>query len=932
MAAAAQPDNYIVQTLCVYSNNANTTEINGNIYIDTLHSLLLNAIDADLLKPTDLDIPENQYPILKGYMNLKPEFKPKMIYLLNHYHTCVHRAIINILAPKIQRDPIKNSENKTEDQIKDVYIGLLNSWVINNPNKFSSNIHYFYYSPNTIFVGLKQLIDQALVDDSPRQLTEDEVNTIINQTYDYVILLFTVCLAVNFEMAKSEILRQPPSLSQSNHMIISFLNIFLAYFTPLLNELQTQNIFHVKYKAIIDHINWIIGLHNGARPRNVDDAATYNPLNTHTTYHHNFSKTKGTSEQINIKADVSNTHDKSYDLLDDYNVEIIKLQRTNNPISYSDIFTTATATATTPNIRNINLTPTPGHNHAQIYMPEIQEDAKYQSILSKKLGLTQPEIERVLRKMYLNMCRNQLELSNTKTQFKITGIPFNPEKYIYNYLWYFTHTGIKYGDNPDGFGLLEYFKFIYEQFKEDIQKFRILTAINRHTDIINLCKVGSFGFHTNELDISEILGRCDKPYGILLGATAIDKEKTNLKSINGAHRVMLIVDYKDYPADPADPTSEKVKKIYYFEPFGNYFPVFDISGRIIPHIQEMVISQELGAILNTTPAPRPELKKFQIVLPLVDNKTPAYNSLFNISIIPYLGETARYKNYKLLDTVINSTHHTTDKKTLDWMEGYCGLLVLFMALLIKLNCILPQPGNRLNIDDIFLWFNHFNSDPMRTYDNLLSRFILRGFAKVVEDILANKQSQINTVRFDLDKLQEQFSTTIENKQIIPELYTQSKFSQKKALKVLGVVPKNTPDDISNKMNALAMFMIWVANDKYIIDKRIDDQTRDQINYDQTLFDKLQNSYNRNSLSDEEKPITNISLGTTINVLKTAIGNKLRTQKRLKYKSENREKLFKVVVRDPANTKEYHFNPDFGKIIFMDLAAGAGAPVAAAAHP
>ena len=917
-AAAAQQDNYIVQTLFVYSNNANITEKNGNIYINTLHSLLVNAITANLLKPTDLDIHENQYPILKEYMAKKPEFRDKMIYLLNHYHTCVHRAIINILAPKIQRDTKKKTENKTEDQIKDVYIGLLNSWVINNPDKFP-NIQYFYYSPNTI--------NQALVDDPTQQLAEDEVNTIINQTYDYVILLFTVCLAVNFEQAKSEILRQPPSLSKSNHMIISFLNIFLAYFTPLLNELQTQNIFPAKYKAIIDHINWIIELHNGARNRN-DDA--YDPNNT--TYIKNITKNKTDSQDINSKAGVSNTHDKSYDLLDDYNAEIIKLQRTNNPISYSDIFTTATATTTNPNIRNINLTPTPGHTPAQIYMPEIQEDAKYQSILSKKLGLTQPEIERVLRKMDLNMCRNQLELSNTKTQFKITGIPFNPEKYIYNYLWYFTDTGIKYGDDPDGFGLLEYFKFIYKQFKEDIQKFRILTAINRHTDIINLCKVGSFGFHTNKLDIPEILGRCDKPYGILLGATVKDKEKTNLESINGAHRVMLIVDYT------ANPTSEKVKKkIYYFEPFGNYFPVFDISGRIIPHIQEMVISQELGAILNTTsapalaPAPSPELQKYQIVLPLVDNETPAYNSLFNISIIPYLGETARYKNYKLLDTVINSTHHTTDKKTLDWMEGYCGLLVLFMALLIKLNCILPQPGNRLNIDDIFLWFNHFNSDPMRTYDNLLSRFILRGFAKVVEDILANKQSQINTVRFDLDKLQEQFSTTIENKQIIPELYTQSKFFQKKALKGLGVVPKNTPDDISKKMNALAMFMIWVANGQNIYNKEIiDDNTNIRIEYDQILFDKLQIIYLQN-------PSPNISLKTKLNIFGTAIGNKLRTQKRLKYKAENREKLFNVVVRDqanPDNIKEHQFNPDFGKIIFMALAAvpHAPAPAAAAAHP
>lgn len=732
--------NYLIDTLYLYSRNTgyvigampqaenNTPD---NLCINALQFIFNEAKTDNILNP---DANNNHIdavnPVITNLFGLADEDDKSGVatVILNTFFTAFARLQTNLF----------DLDNKFD--------------IVNTINNFN----LYAEQDNQKF----KLIDTLREHYKPSQVYEkiSEKTNYIQTTFDYVLFLFSISMAKNWhanwinteDIDKNN--DEHTNLRRRNFMIVSFLSIFTAYFKPILDNLvmtqSTTGGLPEEYTRIIAFINKIIYLHNSILDGHTEITPNkaYNTENrlTNTTYHNNKKFSEIESEKHNKKT-ISNPlvkGDISYKLLENYNEYLIE----KNEFTDKSI----------PEINEVgvskqNLKPSNGIQKTEILLPELPSAAAWNPILTRKMGLAGVEINKVLNDINLGMCKSEISLSSSETQFKVTGIPFADIYYIHNYLFNIgDDITNEYLENYGMFSMLNYFESILKFHHPEIIKFQILTAINNHYDQIYFTKVGSFDLHISPETYKKVILECksDSKFMFITGIQAYKVNKgffrklkhplRNIENLQATHRVMLIFDMTKFPG-----------KIYYFEPFGQFYPVYDMYGRLIPDMQERVISGRLGQMFNAlglnNAANNPN-----IILPYENNEDVSKycnTGIFNLSRAAYLGYGDL--NNSIINSVINSTK-LHDDKTLDWVSGYCGLIVIFMMVMIKINCDMqPDAQNKRTVDDILIWFGEFNSNPFFTFDNLLSRFILRGFGKLVENILNGKQTYIQPIKFDL---------------------------------------------------------------------------------------------------------------------------------------------------------------------------------------
>lgn len=722
--------NYLIDTLYLYSRN--TLYILGETSHNTYNNLCNNALEFIINEA-------HKEQLLSDNTNNYVQATDDIITRLFADKADVAENILNRFFNAFARLQTELFDKQTAPKFD---INVINNWDLHQ-DRFNIGNLSTDFIPNKVYKLIPENIHMQI-------------------TFDYVLFLFSISMAQNWN-AKWSDLPEQANLKRRNFMIVSFLSIFTAYFKPILDNLiptaATANNLPEEYTRIISFINKIIYLHNSILDEHtkIDMTARTTGLEG-TTYEYNRAKYEGNSAERNNK-DIKQRQgaDKSYDLLTTYNNKLLA----NIEFSNIVIPNTPDITAGSPDrLLSKELESSVPDKKTEILLPELPSAAAWEPIVSKKMGLSGVEINKVLDDINLGMCKSTIELKSSATQFKVSGIPFSNVSYIRNYL-YFLENDMEALEIHGTFDLVRYFKSIIEYYYSSIIDFRILTAINNHYDPIYFTKVGSFDIHISPETYKKVVMQCEpnSRFHFITGIHAYKKSSGFLKGIKNtvelqaAHRVMLIFDKR--------PTTDK---IYYYEPFGQFYPVYDMYGRLIPDMSERVISVRLKEMFTSLGISANNVILHNIVFPYINTtglntvpadipaKTSKYcnTGIFNLSRAAYFGHGNPF-NY-LLNSIINSnTIH--NNKTLDWISGYCGLIIIFMMVMVKINCDPNMsPSSNKTVDDILIWFGEFNANPFNTYDNLMSRFILRGFGRLVENILDGKQPYIQAIKYDLQAI------------------------------------------------------------------------------------------------------------------------------------------------------------------------------------
>jgi hypothetical protein len=603
----------------------------------------------------------------------------------------------------------------------------------------------------------------------------------IKYTFSYVSLLFSIALLQNWDFTYNSDIKDENNklnLQRRNGLIIIFITIFITYFKPVLDDIYNINTYENTseltveiYNNLIEFVNKLIYYHNSY----IDSIGKLSNKKIESTYNIHFSKSRELSKLKNITKNIK-SHDDSYNLLEAYNNSkyITDNGKYNNEKYISNILPQLNNVFSAAFLNFDILKPSDPQNTQKLLLPTLPTSAAWAPKVNKTHGLSQIDLGNLLDKLDLKMCMSDLGLFNNEaTQFKVTGIPNIISDSLKNYLWQYNFTTKDlsrefYAELNPNFTLVDYLKSILFFHKKNIGKFYILTAINTHYDSVSHTKIGSFGFHVKQDAIQQVIINCEKTknrVAILTGYSEPDENSLKLAklvNIQSAHRVMTIFDMRDVLNG----------KIYYFEPFGQYYPVYDIYGRSVPYMQELVVSKQVyqifAKIYNT---PDPNKLPWKVIVPLYEsesdsqtqkNKKIKYCStaIFNVANTKMYG--LQPYEYTQINNLINTTELIGDK-TYDWIIGYCGLITLFMTVLIRLNCIptLSQSysqTNPRNVDDIYLWFNEFNKNPFYTFDNLLSKFLIRGFINLIDGIKSGKIHMITPKIYNLHELRGTFES------------------------------------------------------------------------------------------------------------------------------------------------------------------------------
>ncbi len=735
--------NYLIDTLYLYSidtlyilGEPRSENTYNNLCINALEFITNEAVKEQLLSDNTTNHVQATDDIITRLFADKPV---EAANILNRFFSAFARLQTGLF------DKQKQTTGRKFD------IDEINNWDLHE-QRFNTTVLSTEFIPNKVY----ELI-HTTHNFNPFSGIE---NIHIQLTFDYVLFLFSISMAKNWNANWIDEQAQA-NLKRRNFMIVSFLSIFTAYFKPILDNLipttATGNNLPEEYTRIIRFINKIIYLHNSILDEHTEIDTTTARANEleGTTYEYNMAKYEVESAERNNK-DIKQGQgaDKSYELLKKYNEKLL-----NETDEFSNIVIPNIPDNTTgqpDRLLSKELESSNHHKKTEILLPELPSAAAWEPILSKKMGLSGVEINKVLDDINLGMCKSKIELKSSATQFKVSGIPFSNIDYIRNYLYNFTTSEIS--DVNGNFDLIMYFTSILIYYYSSIIDFRILTAINNHYDPIYFTKVGSFDIHISPETYKKVVMQCEpnSRFHFITGIHAYKKSSGFLKGIKNtvelqaAHRVMLIFDKK--------PMKDK---IYYYEPFGQFYPVYDMYGRLIPDMSERVISVRLKEMFTSLGMNAGGVTLPKVVFPYINTRGPTAapadipaetsnycnTGIFNLSRAAYLGHGNPF-NY-LLNSIINSNTIHNDK-TLDWISGYCGLIIIFMMVMVKINCDTNMsPSSNKTVDDILIWFGEFNANPFNTYDNLMSRFILRGFGKLVENILDGKQPYIQAIKYDL---------------------------------------------------------------------------------------------------------------------------------------------------------------------------------------
>jgi hypothetical protein len=801
--------NYLLDTIYLYTRSTQELVYYGNGINPAINTpqynddLCINALKYIFDKANENNLFDNENMVeLESYLKQElgnDDYKLSenlIIFTSNAYDPTKNKeqldnieVVINNFFIAIQQTSFFSPQKVNNEIVKDTdgnplnnsIIAISSSWkIITEPasenqskydfKSFTDKESNIFKTPNEIFEYLTKNAEGEGIDFLKNLKENNDISFEIKNLFNYVILLFSISLGVNWNYNRYEMSREDNAyklnLQRRNGMLISFLSIFITYFKPLLDVFMTTETYKTEnYTNIIKFINQIVYFYNSC----VDDTGHINgeQLKSNTTYDIQYKTSKAKSEDNNNRIFKTKNADKSYELLEEYNT---KLDDTdfNNP-NYTKAINNSNNNRLDYEFLASSKHVSETGKLTELMIPKFDKNASWEPLLTPKHGLSQIEINNILSSLNLNMCKSEFGLfKNTESQFRITGIPLINVNSIRNFL-YTKGVGTVFLENTNNFNIFGYFKSLLIDCSVFISKFYILTAIQTHYEFIYFTKIGSFGVHIDKHAVSKVVLNCEKhdshgKFAILTGFE--QPNKTELLdiflSIQMAHRVMIIFDMQQ-------------KKIYYFEPFGIYYPVYDVYGRLVPHMQEWVVSTELYQIFsklyNTNSIAQIGWK---IVLPLYEiksnvrrtNRNPKNStklnycntSVFNIARVKMYGlEPA---DYTMINIIINTTgilQKEKSGKTYDWVIGYCGLITILMTILIKLNCDpKSSPNNEIiprTVDDIYLWFNQFNSNPLYTYENLFSRFLLRGVAKLTEDIQASKgYLAITPVLYDLNDI------------------------------------------------------------------------------------------------------------------------------------------------------------------------------------
>lgn len=824
---------------------------------------------------------------------------------------------LELFSTPIQIIEVEEVANKFNDDNKYLFNNVFSYFISSfanvgfnlfEPDMFNTIINgftlYELNGINELFLTPKQLFERLQAIGLPK---------IVKLTFNYVMFLFSLSLTINHKFNWHDNSKTTANLYRHNAMIISFLSIFISYFKPLLDYLQLNPVLLISqeseidiYPNIIKFINEVIILHNVGSSDEL--------LNENSTYYNNLVKNESDSKQLKAELNLDTTNPElSYEILKEYNIQIF--QEPN--IDYKTLYDSSLQGE---EVLPGELLKTPTNKNNEIIIPMLPEAAKTQPVLSKKLGLSQPEINSLLMDLVPNMCSSELQTKSIGNQFTIGGITINQQyptlKTYLGYLGLGTgDTTTEILDNNRDFDIQEYFKHLMTSYSKAITNFNILTAINTHNEFIYLTEVGSFDCHIPKETIIKNVIKCTNEFAVLIGTHV--QGKTSKVELQRAHRSMIIIDLRAIKAN--DEPSPK-GKVYYFEPFGQFYPVYDILGRIIPHMPEMVIAKRFKEAL-----PNPSTKEFNIVLPLYDDSgqiQACKTSVFQLVNTNYLGASKAFMGDEI-NKVINSVSLGDKHKTLDWTTGYCSLVVLFMTVLVRMNCMMGAKGD---IDDILLWFNNFNQNPLYTYNNLLSRFLVRGFAQLVEKILAGEVKIIEPVKLNLQKIigqfysenMPQFTGHDMKKQQADNKYTKDAYDQ--MYKLLGLVPQENISEsgvaiqqkVQTRLNTVVVYLFNLIQNYDRISNTgvaVVDENDNLITIDEKLIKKLE----KHRQVIKQKPHKQYASMEVGRLFKLSISNKFRKVfgkgEKIKFLDEPSLSIF--------NSTTGAFNSEFPRIIFVD---------------
>jgi hypothetical protein len=952
-------DDLCINALKYIFDKANENNLFNNENMVELESYLKQELGNDDYKLSEnlIIFTSNAYDLTKNKEQLG-----NIELVINNFLLAIQQT--SFFSPQIVNNEIVTDTDG--NPVNNSIIAISSSWkIITEPTSENQSNYDFksftdkesniFKTPDEIFEYLKKNAEGEGIDFLKNLKENIDISFEINQLFSYVILLFSISLGVNWNYNRYEISREDNAyklnLQRRNGLLISFLSIFITYFKPLLDVFMTTETYNTKnYTNIIKFINQIIFFYNSC----VDDTGPKNgeQLKSNTTYDIQYKKSKDKSEYNNNRIFKTQNADKSYELLEEYNKKIINTDfnapnyteainnSNNNRLGYEFLASSKHVSET--------------GKITELMIPKFDENASWKPLLTPKHGLSQIEINNILSSLNLNMCKSEFGLfSNTESQFRITGIPLININSIRNFL-YTNGVGTVFLENTNRFNIFGYFKSLLIDCSVFISKFYILTAIQTHYELIYFTKIGSFGVHIDKLAVSKVVLNCEKTnshskFAILTGFE--QPNKTGLEEIlriQQAHRVMIIFDMQQ-------------KKIYYFEPFGIYYPVYDIYGRLVPHMQEWIVSTELYQIFSKLYNTNSNTQiGWKIVLPLYEIKSigrrtirnPNNNftklhycntSVFNIARVKMYG--LEPGDYTMINLIINTTgifQKEKSGKTYDWVIGYCGLITILMTILIKLNCDPKStPTNEIiprTVDDIYLWFNQFNSNPLYTYENLFSRFLLRGVAKLTEDIQASKgYLAITPVLYDLNDINiiDRFRTgkgpdttkLAINKFHMPDsslILTDTLFN------IAGINIKdfnklNTEqyEPIRKKLNTVIFFINNIVSggktqNKSLNELKLDPKLLEQLNAKQLQIYKIQTDIKLKQGNKKTKKSANLIAPKILpygakQIIRKYITGKFSKKDRVHFEREPERDIFKLL----NNTNVFNPNPDTPRVLFID---------------
>lgn len=349
---------------------------------------------------------------------------------------------------------------------------------------------------------------------------------------------------------------------------------------------------------------------------------------------------------------------------------------------------------------NITLHKLKLENDKKITLPKFHTKNIEESILTKTVGLCNPELYNILNHSNLPICYSNKSFLTLYNDLRInlrgsdnTRDNSDALKLIDN-IFITTNNYINLYSNYLGKGY-----FIETNYNDDIYFSRdaiidIDFSMNEYKELdktITACKNRYIFIYCSQVPFNQ---------------KGFDAIKQNLK---GGHKVSLLID-------------KEKKEILFFDPFGMeeyniYNNCVDINVPIIYTILALELAKNLYSLNDYK-----FLYSAELVSPQEVEHTEKMDKLFK---------------YNMQQTLTNS-----GKKLRDWAGGYCGLWNYLYIFLLVIN---PH----LDLSNIYTFFNKITTIK---YNSMFCKLLIRNFAYYIENALINPNYEIQLAKIDINQL------------------------------------------------------------------------------------------------------------------------------------------------------------------------------------